>query len=81
MEALRAYILQKWDQTVRRTPPGSVGEQDRLIALPRPYTVPCTDTHFQEMYYWDTYFTHRGLLLSGRLQVVLDNIENFIYLG
>jgi alpha,alpha-trehalase len=32
------------------------------------------------MYYWDTYFTNRGLILSGRLQTVLDNIENCICL-
>ncbi len=80
MDALKRYIFEKWPQTVRETPPGSVGEEDRLIALPRPYTVPCTDSHFQEMYYWDTYFTHRGLLLSGHLSTVLNNIENFIYL-
>ncbi len=80
MDALKCYIFEKWQQTVRETPLGSVGEADRLIALPRPYTVPCTDGHFQEMYYWDTYFTNRGLMLSGRLQTVLDNIENFIYL-
>ena len=80
MDALRRYILEKWPQTVRETPFGSVSEGDRLIALPRPYTVPCTDTHFQELYYWDTYFAHRGLLLSGHLPLVLDNIENFIYL-
>ena len=80
MDALKRYIFEKWPQTVRETPLGSVGERERLIALPRPYTVPCTDGHFQEMYYWDTYFTNRGLLLSGRLQTVLDNIENFIYL-
>ena len=80
MDALKRYIFEKWSQTVRETPLGSVGEADRLIALPRPYTVPCTDGHFQEMYYWDTYFTNRGLLLSARLQTALDNIENFIYL-
>ena len=80
MDELKRYIFEKWPQTVRETPFGSVGEEDRLIALPRPYTVPCTDGHFQEMYYWDTYFTNRGLALSGRLQTVLDNIENFIYL-
>ena len=80
MDALKRYIHEKWPQTVRETPFGSVGEGDRLIALPRPYTVPCADGHFQEMYYWDTYFTNRGLLLSGRLQTALDNIENFIYL-
>lgn len=80
MDKLKHYIFEKWPQTVRETPFGSVGAEDRLIALPRPYTVPCTDGNFQEMYYWDTYFTNRGLLLSGRLQTVLDNIENFIYL-
>ena len=80
MDELKCYIFEKWPQTVRETPLGSVGEADRLIALPRPYTVPCTDGHFQEMYYWDTYFTNRGLMLSDRLQTVLDNIENFIYL-
>ena len=80
MDELKRYIFEKWPQTVRETPFGSVGEEDRLIALPRPYTVPCTDGHFQEMYYWDTYFTNRGLLLSDRLRTVLDNIENFIYL-
>ena len=49
MDALRRYILEKWPQTVRETPFGSLSEGDRLIALPRPYTVPCTDTHFQEL--------------------------------
>ncbi len=63
MDTLKRYIFEKWPQTVRETPLGSEGEEDRLIALPRPYTVPCADSHFQEMYYWDTYFTHRGLLL------------------
>ncbi|MBE6629466.1 MAG: alpha,alpha-trehalase [Ruminococcaceae bacterium] len=80
MDALKRYISEKWPLTVRGTPLESVSEADRLIALPRPYTVPCTDTHFQELYYWDTYFAHRGLLLSGHLPIVLDNIENFIYL-
>ena len=80
MDELKRYIFEKWPQTVRETPLGSLGEEERRIALPRPYTVPCTDTHFQEMYYWDTYFTNRGLMLSDRLQAVLDNIENFIYL-
>ena len=80
MEALKAYIAQKWSQTVREMPIGREGNDPLRIELPCPYTVPCADTHFQEMYYWDTYFAHRGLLLSGQLQTVLDNIENFIYL-
>ena len=80
MQALKTYIWGKWPQTVREMPIGREGNDALRIELPRPYTVPCADTHFQEMYYWDTYFAHRGLLLSGKMGMVLDNIENFIYM-
>ncbi len=80
MENLKRYILQNWHKTVRETPPGSLPQSARLIPLPRPYTVPSIDTHFQEMYYWDTYFTNRGLMLSGMTDQAVDNLENFIYL-
>ncbi len=37
-----------------------------LIPLPYPFTTPCTEGTFQELYYWDTYFTHKCLLLTKR---------------
>ena len=72
------YILHGWEKTVRETK--AVAEGDTLIPLPKPYTVPCMDTHFQELYYWDTYFTNRGLILSGRVDLAINNIENFAHL-
>lgn len=51
-----------------------------LIELPYPFTSPCAEGMFQEMYYWDTYFTHKCLLAEGKEEQVLNNIKNFAYL-
>ncbi len=75
---IKEYITNGWNKTVREAQ--EVADGDTLIALPKPYTVPCMDTHFQELYYWDTYFTNRGLILSGRVDLAINNIENFAYL-
>jgi alpha,alpha-trehalase len=32
------------------------------------------------MYYWDTYFACRGLLLSKRYELVANNLRNFMYM-
>ena len=47
-----------------------------FFALPKPYNVPCASGMFQEMYYWDTYFTNRGLILDGNLEQAKNNVEN-----
>lgn len=51
-----------------------------FIGLPYPYICPCAAGAFQEMYYWDTYFTHKGLLIRGELQQVRHDIDNMCYL-
>jgi alpha,alpha-trehalase len=33
---------------------------------------------FQEMYYWDTYFTNRGLILDGDVEQAKNNTENLM---
>ena len=73
---LKDYICRSWDNTVRVAKEGD----ETLILLPHPYTVPCADNAFQELYYWDTYFIHRGLLLSGREELVLGNLKNYVYM-
>lgn len=47
-----------------------------FFALPKPYNVPCASGMFQEMYYWDTYFTNRGLILDGDIEQAKNNVEN-----
>lgn len=51
-----------------------------MIPLPYPFTTPCAEGMFQEMYYWDTYFTHKCLLIEERGDQVLNNIKNFAFL-
>ena len=73
---VKEYILANWKFTIK------TNKEDRgtLIGLPYPYTTPCKENHFQELYYWDTYFTNRGLIASNRQDVAEDNVKNFIYL-
>ena len=75
-ETLKNFIIDNWTRTVR-TNQDDVGG---LIGLPFPYTVPCISGTFQEMHYWDTYFTNIGLILSGEVKQAVNNVENVAYL-
>jgi len=46
-----------------------------LLPLPRPYVVP--GGRFDEIYYWDSYFTMLGLEESGQHDLALSMVENF----
>ncbi|WP_306110194.1 alpha,alpha-trehalase TreF [Roseivirga thermotolerans] len=49
-----------------------------LIPLPYPYVVP--GGRFNEIYYWDSYFTMLGLVESGRTDMVEHMVKNFAYM-
>jgi hypothetical protein len=69
MEKLEKYILDGWDKTVRRTDwEGAEFNEEGTLWLPYSFVVPCDNGIFKTMYYWDTYFASRGLLLSGRYE-------------
>ena len=75
-DPVATFIRANWATTIR-----SHAEDDgTLIGLPKPYTVPCASDMFQEMYYWDTYFTNVGLMLSDRMEQARNNCENMAYL-
>ncbi len=69
------YICKHIDNTVRV----NKEDKDTLYGLPYPYTVPCAADHFNELYYWDTYFINKGLLLIGREELAKNNVRNFAY--
>ena len=74
--ALRNHIAQGMPQTVRE-----MHEDDQdVIALPYSYSVPTIRGMFQEMYYWDTYFTNKGLILLGNVEQAKNNIDNILYM-
>ena len=57
-------------------------EDDGMIfGLPCPFNAPCADGMFQEMFYWDTYFTNRGHITVGNVEQAKNNVDNLIYLA
>ena len=73
---VRDFIRTSWDASVQYNP----ADSQTLIGLPRPYTVPSVSQTFQELYYWDTYFTNEGLVRDGRLDLAKNNTEDMLYL-
>lgn len=70
------FIYDNWDSCIRENREGD----DSLIGLPFPYSVPSPSGMFQEMYYWDTFFTNKGLIISGRVNQAKHNADNMLYL-
>lgn len=54
-------------------------DDDTLIGLPNPYVVPNT-SFFEELYYWDSYFTIVGLLELDRTELAKGMVENCFFL-
>lgn len=73
---VKEYILAHIGETTRV----SDGKDPDLVFLPKAYTVPSIRESFQEMYYWDTYFTNKGLILTGNAEQAVNNLENFAFL-
>lgn len=74
--SVKNFILSNWDKTIRT----STEDHGTLLGVPYPYTVPCIESAFQEMYYWDTYFTNVGLILSNKIDQAVNNVENMAYM-
>lgn len=73
---LDEYISNKFDECVRT----NKEDNGSLIGLPFPYTVPSVADRFQEMYYWDTYFANKGLIICNKTEQAKNNVDNVIYM-
>ncbi len=71
------FIKKNIDKTTKS---GITNEEETFIPLPYPYSTPCVDGMFQEMFYWDTYFTNKALFALGRKQQAVYNIRNIAFL-
>ncbi|OIP83580.1 MAG: hypothetical protein AUK44_04830 [Porphyromonadaceae bacterium CG2_30_38_12] len=76
MQEVRHFIATNWAHTIRT----HTADSATLIGLPLPYSVPSISGMFQEMYYWDTYFTNVGLILDGNVNQAKNNCENMLFL-
>lgn len=80
MKELIEKLKSDWLLTLRRDPSPEECTDPTVIPLPRPFTSPTIDDYFSAMYYWDTYFTNVGLILSDMTDAARDNVENIAYL-
>lgn len=53
-------------------------DQHSIIPLPHPFIVP--GGRFREIYYWDTFWTIQGLLVSGMAETAKGMLFNFAHL-
>ena len=74
-EDVCAHIDNLWHVLERKPDDAGRAAYSSLIPLPRPYVVP--GGRFDEIYYWDSYFTMLGLDESGRDDLVLSMVDNF----
>ncbi|MEM9361488.1 MAG: alpha,alpha-trehalase TreF [Bacteroidota bacterium] len=70
------HINSMWDKLTRG--PDEVVPFSSRIALPHKYVVP--GGRFQEIYYWDSYFTLEGLLVAGKDDLAKAMVDNFSFL-
>lgn len=76
MKTVRDYITGNWHRAVRYVPRDS----GTLLGLPKPFSIPCVSGMYQELYYWDTYFTNLGLIASRNVEQAQNNVDNMLYL-
>ncbi|MBI3985920.1 MAG: alpha,alpha-trehalase [Lentisphaerae bacterium] len=70
------FIRNHWMACLRETP----ADTGTLIGLPFPYIVPSVKDAFQEIYYWDAYFTNLGLIAQGLPRLARANTDNLLHL-
>lgn len=73
---LRAHVRALWPMLSR--PPLAPVPGSSALALPAPYVVP--GGRFQEIYYWDSYFTMLGLKVDGEQTMVDHMLGDFVSL-
>ncbi len=70
------HIHNLWDHLTKKTEPENLNST--YISLPNDFVVP--GGRFQETYYWDSYFTMLGLIISQKNDLVIGMIKNFAFL-
>ncbi|WP_368565186.1 alpha,alpha-trehalase TreF [Pseudoxanthomonas sp. UTMC 1351] len=73
---VRQHIDALWSVLERKPEPADA----RTTLLPLPYRYIVPGGRFNEIYYWDSYFTMLGLEESGRHDLAVDMVKNFAWL-
>ena len=73
-ERTAAYIKNSWQKAV-------INKED--AELPElyvaPFVPPCVNGAFKVLFYWDTFFTNRGLITDGQTGLAKNNVDYLIF--
>ena len=78
-EKVLKYIDDGFKQTTRFVPKDRFEGCKTLYRLPYSFTIPAVG-HFEELYYWDTYFTNKGLELADKWDLAKNNTDNILFM-
>lgn len=73
-------IIGIWPKLGRRVDPAVVQQPERYSFVPVPNGFIVPGGRFKELYYWDSYWIVRGLLISNMVETAKGMIENLLYL-
>ncbi len=74
--SVKEHIEKLWPLLTRSADKAIKGSS--LLPLPKPYIVP--GGRFNEIYYWDSFFTMLGLQVSGHIHLIESMIDNFAWM-
>lgn len=70
----REHIHSRWPLALKYT------KQGDKFALPNPFVPPCIDGDFHVLFYWDTFYTNRGMIADGYFEYAKYNVDNLIFM-
>lgn len=71
----REYIKSRWSKAVHYPE----NEPNDKYRLPYPFVPPCISGDFHVLFYWDTFYTNRGMVADGYFDYAKWNVDNLIY--
>lgn len=75
-KTMKQHLTDLWPILTRQ--PDANNDKSSLIPLPKSYIVP--GGRFREIYYWDSYFTLTGLMVSGQEEMAVNMVDNFSFI-
>ena len=73
---LEEHIRENWEKSARLCRE----DQGDNWGLPYPYYVPSIEGGFNNLYYWDSFFTAQGMLVHGKEELVKSTVDDMLYL-
>lgn len=67
------YIINSWEKAI--IAPENAETPSLYV---KPFVPPCINGPFKVLFYWDTYFTNKGLIADGRAEEAKNNTENLL---